>query len=204
MRKDQNLRRDRVRLLHHFAEAGRLHGRLVPLGHRCGSLGLLRPASDESRHRPALLCTASRGRPAGWAGALGVGRRLAARNGIGLVIIGPVVKAGGEAGAACLAASPNGIIVQGGRPQAGVVKVVRLAVGGELALRPRGPGRRMKKGVLIEDMPTGQEPTRKSSATRKKKRSKAYHGRGVGTRVWLLAILPLLGELAVGDVVHHV
>ena len=97
-----------------------------------------------------LLCAASRGRPAGWAGALGVGRRLAARSWIGLVIIGPVVKAGGEAGAACLAAAPRGVVVQGGRPQVGVVKVVRHTVGGELAFRPRGPGRRMKEGVLIK------------------------------------------------------
>ena len=101
---------------------------------------------------------------------MGVGRLLATRNGIGLVIVGPVIKAGGEAGAACLAASPNGVVIQGSRPQVRVVKVVRLVVGGELALRPRGLGRRMKKGVLIEDKPTGQEPARKNSETRKEER----------------------------------
>ena len=38
----------------------------------------------------------------------------------------------------------------------------------------------------------------------KKKRWKAYHRRRIGARVRLLAELPLLGELAVGDIIHHV
>ena len=99
-----------------------------------------------------------------------VGCQLAARNRFGLVIIRPVLEVGGEPGAACLTASPYGIVVQGGRPQVGVVKVVRLAVGGELALRPRGPGRRMKERILIEDKPTGQESARKENWATKEER----------------------------------
>ena len=40
VRKDQNLRRDRLRLLHHFAEAGRLCSLPVLLGHPADPLGL--------------------------------------------------------------------------------------------------------------------------------------------------------------------
>ena len=99
-----------------------------------------------------------------------VGSRLAARNRFGLVIIRPVIEAGGEAGAACLAAAPRGVVVQGGRPQVSVLKVVRLAVGGKLALRPRGPGRRMKERILIKDKPTGQESVRKENWATKEER----------------------------------
>ena len=99
-----------------------------------------------------------------------VERRLAARIRVGLVIVRPVIKAGGETGAACLAASPYGVVVQGGRPQVSLLKVVRLAVGGKLALRPRGPGRRMKERILIEDKPTSQESARKENWVTKEER----------------------------------
>ena len=41
-------------------------------------------------------------------------------------------------------------------------------------------------------------------ATKRKKRRKTYSRRRVGARIRPLAVLPNLGELAVGDVVHHV
>ena len=40
-------------------------------------------------------------------------------------------------------------------------------------------------------------------ATKRKKRRKTYGRRRVGAGIRLLAVSPILGELAVGDVVHH-
>ena len=77
-----------------------------------------------------------------------IGRRLAARDDFRLVIIWPVIEAGSKPGAACLAASPHSVVVQSGRPQVGVVQVVRRPVGEILALHPRCPGCRSKEGAL--------------------------------------------------------
>ena len=77
-----------------------------------------------------------------------VGRRLAAWDDFRLVVIRPVVEAGSKPGAACLAASPHGVVVQSGRPKVGVVQVVRRPVGEILALHPRCPGCRSKEGAL--------------------------------------------------------
>ena len=77
-----------------------------------------------------------------------IGRRLAARDDFRLIIVRLVVEAGSKPGAACLAASHHGVVIQSGRPQVGVVQVVRHPVGGILALHPRCPGCRSKEGAL--------------------------------------------------------
>ena len=68
-----------------------------------------------------------------------IGRRLAARDGFGLIVVWPVIKGGAEPGAACLAAglatSRLDVVVHTGRPQVGVLQIVFGPVGDESALR---------------------------------------------------------------------
>ena len=63
------------------------------------------------------------------------GCRLAAWDGFRLVVVRPVVEAGSKPGAACFAASRLGVVVHGGRPQVGVLQVVRRPVREKLAIR---------------------------------------------------------------------
>ena len=99
-----------------------------------------------------------------------IGHRLTARNDAGLVVIRLILEAGPEPGAACLAASPNGVVIQSGRPQVGIVQVVRRTVWDELALHPCGSGHRLKEGALIKNKPTGQESANENSATREEEK----------------------------------
>ena len=100
-----------------------------------------------------------------------IGRRLAARDDLCLVIIRPVVEAGSKPGAACLAASPLDVVVQSGRPQVGVVRVMRRPVGEILALHPRCPGCRSKEGALSRQA-DWSESAKRNSVTKVKKRRK--------------------------------
>ena len=98
-----------------------------------------------------------------------VGRRLAAWDDYRLVVIRPVVEAGSKPGAACLAASPHDVVVQSGRPQVGVVQVVRRPVGEILALHPRCPGCRLKEGALSRQT-DWSESAKRNLVTKVKKR----------------------------------
>ena len=152
VRKDQNLRRDRLRLLHHFAEAGRLRGRLVPLGRRRGSLGLLRPAAKQSRRSPALL-------PAAWSARCS--RRARARlasswpmvrgdSSLG-VVFRPVGEGGRGPEAASRSSSPAfGVGFHRRCPKVGVVNVALRSVGDELAGRSCNAGCGLNEGVLTQ------------------------------------------------------
>ena len=133
-----------------------------------------------------------------------VGRRLAARDDFRLVIIRPVVEAGSKPGAACFAASCLGFIVHSGRPQVGVLQVMLRPVGEKSAIRPCCPGRRSKERAL-QRRADWSESAKKNLVTKLKeeKIKKAYHRRGIGTGVRLLAKLPLCGELAVRKIIHH-
>ncbi len=85
------------------------------------------------------------------------GRRLAAWDDFRLVVIRPVVEAGSKPGAACFAASRLGVVVHGGRPQVGVLQVVRRPVGEKLAIRPRRPGRAgWRRGTISASSSSGQ------------------------------------------------
>jgi len=98
-----------------------------------------------------------------------VGRRLAAWDDFCLIVIRPVVEAGSKPGAACFAASPLGVVVHSGRPQVGVVQVMRRPVGEKLALRPRCPDRRSKEGALPRQT-DWSESAKRNLATKVKKR----------------------------------
>ena len=98
-----------------------------------------------------------------------IGRRLTARDDFRLIIIRPVVEAGSKPGAACLAASPHGVVVQSGRPQVGVVQVRRHPVGEKLALRPHCPGRRPKERALPRQT-DWSESAKRNLVTKVKKR----------------------------------
>ena len=76
-------------------------------------------------------------------------RRLAVWGGFDLVVVRPVLEAGPEPCASGLIAFPHDGVFHGGRSQVRIVDVVHRAVGEELALYPRGPGRRQKKRVLL-------------------------------------------------------
>ena len=58
-----DLCRDRLRLLHRLAEAGRLRGRLIPLGHRRGGLGFFRPAARGGARKHRAVPTLFGSRP---------------------------------------------------------------------------------------------------------------------------------------------
>ena len=79
------------------------------------------------------------------------GRRLTAWDDFRLVVIRPVVEAGSEPGAACLAADfaaiRLGVFIHGGRPQVVVLQVMLRPVGEESTLRLR-PGYRSKERAL--------------------------------------------------------
>lgn len=77
-----------------------------------------------------------------------INRRLAAQNDFDFVIMRPVLKAGPESHAVCLAAFPHDGIFHGGRSQVWIIDVVHRAIGEEPALYPCGSGRRWKKRVL--------------------------------------------------------
>ena len=62
------------------------------------------------------------------------------------IIAGPVLEAGFEPRAACFAA----VVLQGRRPQVGVVDVALRSVGEELALRPCGAGCWLEEGALFK------------------------------------------------------
>ena len=100
-----------------------------------------------------------------------IGRELAARDDLRLIIIRPVVEAGSKPGAACFAAFPLGVVVHSGRPQVGVVQVMRRPVGKKLALRPRCPGRRSKEGALPRQT-DWSESAKRNLVTKVKKRRK--------------------------------
>ena len=102
-----------------------------------------------------------------------VGRRLVARDNFCLIIIRPVVEAGSKPGAACFAArfaaSPLGVVVHSGRPQVGVVQVMRHPVGEKLALCRRCPGRRPKERALPRQT-DWSESAKRNLVTKVKKR----------------------------------
>ena len=72
---------------------------------------------------------------------------------------------------------------------------------GALPLRPRPSA---EEEGSSKGKPTDQRSAIMRPATKRKKRRKTYGRRRVGVRIRPLAISPILGELAVGDVVHHV
>ncbi|XP_037482544.1 uncharacterized protein LOC119361441 [Triticum dicoccoides] len=96
-----------------------------------------------------------RAAPSSWRGrrsrSLAFGRRLAAWDGLGVIILRPVPEASRELGAACLSAGSAYGVVHIGCPQIRVIGVIHRAVGHELALRPCGPSSRWKKGILLKD-----------------------------------------------------
>ena len=100
-----------------------------------------------------------------------IGHQLAVRDDFRLVIIRPVVEAGSKPGAAWLAASHHGVVVQSGRPQVGVVQVVRRPVEKILALHPRCPGRWSKEGALSRQT-DWSELAKRNLVTKVKKRRK--------------------------------
>ena len=67
-----------------------------------------------------------------------------------LIIIRPVLETGPKSRATCCAASSLGIVLQGRRPQVGVVHIALRPVGEKLAVRPRGAGCWLEEGVLTK------------------------------------------------------
>ena len=66
---------------------------------------------------------------------------------------------------------PHGVVVHSGRPQVGVVQVVRRPVGKILALHPRCPGCRSKEGALSRQT-DWSESAKRNLVTKVKKRRK--------------------------------
>ena len=137
-KKDSDLRRHGLRLLHHLAETSRLRGRLLPPGGCRPASGLLRSAAEQALGGATLLASAPSRLRGG--GARAASRcRLAARDGFGFIVVRPVVKGGSEPGAACfaagLASARLDIVVHMDRPQVGVLQVMFGPVGDEAALR---------------------------------------------------------------------
>ena len=131
------------------------------------------------------------------------GRRLAAWDDFCLIVIQPVVEAGSKPGATCFAASRLGVVVHGGCPQVVVLQVMLHPVGEISAICPR-PGRRSKERALPRHA-NWSESAKKNLATklREERIKKAYRRRGMSTGVRRLAKLPLCGELAVREIIHH-
>ena len=77
-----------------------------------------------------------------------IGRRSAACDDFGLIVIWSVLEAGPEPGPACVATFCRDVVFHGGRPQVWVVYIVHHTVGEELAFHPCGPGCWRKHGVL--------------------------------------------------------
>ena len=137
-KKDSDLRRHGLRLLHHLAETSRLRGRLLPPGGWRPAFGFLRPAAKQTMGGATLLTSAPSRRCNG--GTRAASRcRLASRDGFGFIVVRPVVKGGSEPGAACfaagLASARLDVVVYMDRPQVGVLQVMFGPVGDEAALR---------------------------------------------------------------------
>ena len=134
----ENLRRHGLRLLHHFAEASRLRGRLLPPGGCRPASGFLRSAAEQALGGATLL-TSTPSRLRG-GGARAASRcRLAARDGFGFIIVRPVVEGSSEPRATCFAAglatARLDVVVHMDRPQVGVLQVMFGPVRDEAALR---------------------------------------------------------------------
>ena len=137
-KKDSDLRRHGLRLLHHLAETSRLRGRLLPPGGRRPAPGFLRSATEQTLGGATLLPSAPSRRCSG--GTRATSRcRPAARDDFGLIIVRPVVEGSSEPGAACFAAGLATARLDGvvhmDSPQVGVLQVVFGPVGNESTLR---------------------------------------------------------------------
>ena len=149
----ENLRRHSLRLLHHFAEASRLRGRLFPPGGGRPAPGLLRPAAEHALSGATFLAsTPSRLRPGGARAASGC--QLVARDGFDFILVRPVVEGSSEPGAACFAAGLatgrlDGILHMD-RPQVGVFLVVLGPIGDEATLHVCPAGRPKRRTLSKE------------------------------------------------------
>ena len=137
-KKDSDLRRHGLRLLHNLAETSRLRGRLIPPGGCRPASGFLRSAAKQTLGGGTLLPSAPSRLRGG--GARTASRcRLAAWDGFGFIFVRPVVEGSSEPGAACFAAGLATARLDGvvhmDRPQVGVLQVVFGPVGDEATLR---------------------------------------------------------------------
>ncbi len=97
------------------------------------------------RPEPALLSATLGARRGRQAHARLAGSWLVARGDL-LVIVRPVLETGPKSRATCCAASSLGVVLQGRRPQVGVIHVALRSVREEFAVRPHGVGCWLEEG----------------------------------------------------------